>query len=202
MEVRIPLPEGVSLVEAAGYPITIANNEAIVHPGDLLSGQTRKLFFTFKVPTHSEKTYEVHGVNTRYMHQGSSYTTTLSEPFRIACVNNPDEAVASIDRSEWEEKVLQEDFNILREQVAQDLKNGKKDEALQQIDQYYTLQSVMNTSVQSEKVTIHLNEELDDLRDFVGRTFSGSAQEIERQKKANAKDGYFQSYGARRGLSQ
>ncbi len=198
VEIRIPLPEDVALIEAAGYPITIANNHAIIHPGDLLSGQTRKLFLTLKVPTHSEKTYELSGIHLRYMHKGSSYTAMLLEPFRVACVNNAEDAVASIVQSEWEEKVLQEDFNTLREQVALDLKNGRKDEALKQIDQYYDQQQILNKEVGSDKVTTHLDGEVDDLRDFVEETFSGDVQEVEEQKKSNAKTLQFRGYQERR----
>lgn len=198
VEFRIPLPKGVSLIEASGYPITITDNYAVVHPGDLLSGQTRKLFLTLKIPTHSEKTYQLSGINVRYMHKGNSYTATLPEPFQVACVKNPEDAVASIVQSEWEEKVVQEDFNTLREQVALDLKNGKKDEALKQIDQYYDQQQLLNTEIKSDKVTTHLNEELDDLRDYVEQTFSGSPQEVEAQKKSNAKTLQYRGYKERR----
>lgn len=198
VEIKIPLPEGVSLLKASGYPITISNNHAIVHPGDLLSGQSRKLFLTLTIPTHSEKTYELSGINIRYMHQGNSYTTTFSEPFQIACVNNPNEAVASIDAGEWEEKVIQEDFNTLREKVALDLKNGKKQEAMEKIDGYYSQQKILNSEVGSAKVTGHLENEVDELRDFVEQTFTGDRQDIAEQQKANAKSLQYEGYKERR----
>jgi Ca-activated chloride channel family protein len=198
IEIGIPLPDGVSLIKASGYPITIKDNHAIINPGELLSGQTRKLFLTLKVPTHSEATYELGGINVRYLHQGSSYTASLSEPFRIACVSNPEEAVASIVSSEWEEKVLQEDFNDLRERISVDLKNGDQEGAMDKIDQYYREQESLNAEVGSSKVTTNLNEELDELRGFVRQTFSGSPQQVEEQQKANAKDLQYQGYKERR----
>jgi len=198
VEIRIPLPDGVALVEASGYPITINNDHAIVYPGDLLSGQTRKLFLTLKVPTHAEETYVLQGINVRYKHEGTLYTTAFSETFRIACVSNPQDAVASIVQTEWEEKVIQEDFNALRERIAIDLKNGKQEEALQQIDQYYDQQQRLNNEVGSAEVTDHLEGDLSELRDFVEQTFRGSRQEIEKQQKANAKDLQYEGYNKRR----
>lgn len=198
VEIRIPLPDGVSLVEASGYPITIKNNQAIVHPGDLLSGQTRKLFLTLKVLTHAEKTYELHGINVRYKHDGTLYTAAFSETFRVACVNNPEEAVASIVQTEWEEKVIQEDFNDLRERIAIDLKNGNKEEALRQIKQYQVDNNRLNMEVGSTKVETHLEEDLDKLRDFVEQTFEGSQQEIEQQKKSQSKALQYEGYNKRR----
>ncbi len=198
IKIRIPLPDGVSLVEASGYPITITNNYAIIHPGDLLSGQTRKLFLTLKIPTHSEGTYELSGINVQYLHKESSYTVMLSEPFRIVCVNNPDEAVASIVQSEWEEKVLQEDFNDLREKIAIDLKDGDQEGAMEKIDQYHKQQQHLNAEVGSTRVTTNLNEDLDKLRSFVRQTFKGDPQQIEEQQKANAKALQYQGYKERR----
>ena len=198
VEIRIPLPDGVSLVEASGYPITVNNNQAIVHPGDLLSGQTRKLFLTLKVPTHAEETYELPGINVRYKHDGTPYTAAFSETFRIACVSDPQDAVASIVQTEWEEKVLQEDFNALRERVAVDLKNGKKEEALKQINHYYDQQQLLNKEVGSAEVTDHLEKDLDKLRDVVEQTFKGSQQEIEKQQKAQSKALQYEGYNNRR----
>ncbi len=197
-ELNIAIPEGVALIKASGFPITITGNQAVVHPGDLLAGQTRKLFLTLQVPTHLEKTYELAGLNLQYVHQETSYTTALSEPFQIACVNDPNEAVASIDTAEWEEKVIQEDFNALRENVALDLKKGKKKEAMEKIDDYYSQQEVLNDEVGSAKVTTHLENEVDELRDFVEQTFTGDRQDVEKQQKANAKSLQYEGYKERR----
>ena len=198
VEIRIPLPQGASVKSASGYPITVNNNQAVIHPGDLLSGQSRTIFLTLQLPVHTEQIYTLHGIDLQYHSQGNMYTSALSRPIEIACVDDPNEVVASIDPNIWEEKVLQDDFNALREQVAQDLKNGKKDEALQQIDQYYEQNQTVNAEVGSDRVTSHLNEGLDELRDFVEETFSGGEQEVAKQQKANSKELQFSSYRERR----
>ncbi|GAK58969.1 von Willebrand factor, type A [Candidatus Vecturithrix granuli] len=198
MEISIPLPDGVSLLYASGYPVSVSGNRAVVHPGDLLAGQTRKLFLTLQFPTSSEITYRLQGLAIRYLHQGNPYTATFPTPFQIACVNNPDEVVASIVHEEWEQKVLQEDFNALREKVALELKKGKKQEALQQIDSYYQQQNLLNAEIGSAKVSVHLDEELNELRDIVEQTFTGSVQQVEMQQKSNAKSLQYEGYKERR----
>ena len=197
-EIRIPLPEGATLLSASGYPIAIEGNEAVVHPGDLLSGQRRKLFLSFKVPVEREMSYEFSGIRLSYQNQGLAYTRTLSEPFHVACIEDQEEALASVDRSEWEEKVVQEDFNVLREQIAVDLKNGKKEAALEQLNDYQMRQQDLNSSLRSDKVANHLDEEVGGLRDMIEGTFSGSASEVAEKQKSNAKDIQFKGYRERR----
>ncbi len=55
VEIRVPLEKGIRLVNAGGYPIQVKDNHAVIHPGDLLSGQQRNLFLTFQVPTDKEE---------------------------------------------------------------------------------------------------------------------------------------------------
>jgi Ca-activated chloride channel family protein len=183
IEIKVPLSKDVSLLKAAGYPITISKDYAIFRPGDLLTGETRKLFLTFKLPTDSEETYELSGITARYLHQGCPYMATLTETFQIAYVNDPNEALVSIAPREWEEKVFRDDFSVLQENVAMSLRNRDQEGALQQIDQYYTQQQLLNARIGSAKVATHLNEELDNLRDQVRQTFRGSPQEVEEQLK-------------------
>ncbi len=73
-----------------------------------------KAVFDLAVPDLFETIYQLQGLAVRYLHQGQPYTATFSTSLQIACVNNPDEVVASIVQEEWEQKVLQEDFNALR----------------------------------------------------------------------------------------
>jgi Ca-activated chloride channel family protein len=59
VSISFPLNKGISLVNAAGYPIKNQNNHAVFHPGDLRAGQTRKLFLTLQVPSDSTGSFEI-----------------------------------------------------------------------------------------------------------------------------------------------
>lgn len=198
VEVRVPLAGRMSLVNAAGYPIEIRDNQAIFHPGNILSGQTRKLFLTFQMPTDMERTFELKGINVRYLHKGEPYTVSLSKPFTIACVKNKKEVFASMDKQEWEQKVLQEDYNKLREKVATDIKKGRKKDALEKIQQYEMEKEPVNSVLGSSKVKENLDKDLRQMRDFVEHTFSGKKQEVELKQKKNAKSLQFEGYKGRR----
>ena len=197
-EVRIPLTDGISLVDVAGYPIEIKDNHAIFHPGDLLSGQSRKLFLKLRVPTKEEGTFEVKGISVRYHHRGRPHAVTLSEPFQIACVKDQREVFASIDKSEWEEKVLRDDFNRLREEVAAEVKQGNEKGALDRISRYYDEQQSVNSVIGSSRVADNLERDLEGLRGVVKETFQGEPSEVTQKQKKNAKALQYDGYVGRR----
>lgn len=198
VEVRIPLANGVSVVSASGYPIEFKNDQAVIRPGDLLSGQTRKLFLTLQVATHKEQNFEIAGISVHYRHEGQPFTATLTDAFQIACVTDRQEVFSSIDKDEWEEKVLKEDFNRLREEVAADIKTGRKAEALDRIERYYGEQQRVNSVVGSGKVATSLEGDLEDLRKQVKDTFQGAPQAVQLKQKKNSKALQYEGYKGRR----
>ena len=198
LELRIPLPQGVSVTAAGGYPVTIKEGYAVFYPGALNSGQTRKLFLTLKVPTDKRDTYTLDGVQLRYRFRGTSHIASLSKSFRIGCIADPKAVRASIDKNEWESKVLQDDFNRLREEVAADIKAGKKEKALGRIQQYYHDQDALNATIGSGKVKQNLENDVSELRSVVTETFAGAPTEVAKKQKSNAKALQFEGYKGRR----
>ena len=201
VEVRIPLRDGLTIVDASGYPIQVKNGQAVIQPGNLLSGQSKKLFLTLRVPTHREQTFAISGINARYRHQGKSYEVGLAEGFQLACVKDQQQVYGSIDKNEWEEKVLKDDFNKLREEVAAEIKLGKQEKALNRIDEYYQKQQSVNAVVASPKVASSLKRDLKELRGVVNDSFQGEPQEMELKQKKNSKSLQYEGYRGRRSKS-
>jgi Ca-activated chloride channel family protein len=199
VEIRLPLADGISLVEAGGYPIEVREGVASFRPGDLLSGQTRKLFLSLKVPTHREGPLILEPVSACYLHEGERRTTALAAPFQLACVREKQKVWASIDREAWEGKVLHEDYNKLKEEVSRDIRSGEKDRALERIQTYYDEQQAVNAQVKSQAVEDNLKKDIGSLRSRVGETFSGSEQEVKSKQKHNAKSMQYEGYLGRRG---
>ena len=198
VEVTIPLRNGMSLVNASGYPIKVTKDHARFHPGNLHSGQTRTLFLTFKMPTHNQKTFEINGITVRYIHNGRPYQSVLSKSFEIACVKNERDVISSIDKEEWEKQVVQEDYNKLKDEVSMDIKDGKEKKALDRIQTYYRKKQQLNTVVGSGKVAENLDKDLNKLRHFVTDTFTGSSEAVMQQQKANSKALQYEGYKGRR----
>jgi len=202
VEVRIPLRDGLTVVDASGYPIQVKNGQAVIQPGNLLSGQSKKLFLTLKVPTHREQIFEIKGINARYRYEGKPYEVSLAEGFQLACVKDQQQVYGSIDKSEWEEKVLKDDFNKLREEVAAEIKKGKQEKALKRIDEYYRKQQSVNAVVASPKVASSLETDLEELRGVVNETFQGEPQEVQIKQKTNSKSLQYEGYRGRRSKNQ
>jgi Ca-activated chloride channel family protein len=192
------LGNGISIVDAAGYPITIQKDHAVFYPGDLRSGQTRKLFLTLQVPTGATGSFEMGRIKARYRFNGQPMETALDGSYKIACVKNQKEVRASIDRTSWGQKVIREDYNRLKQEVAADIKTGKKQKALQRINSYYREQESINAAVGSAAVTQNLDRDLKDLQQRVEDTFKGSPSAVSRKQKANSKALQYEGYKGRR----
>ena len=198
LKIQIPTNSGITLVDAAGYPIIIHNDHLVFYPGNLRSGQTRKLFLTLKVPTNSQKTFELEKLKLSYQHGNQTYEITLEESFKIACVNDQKKVYSSINKTSWTEKVINEDFNRLKQEVAADIKSGKRQQALKKIEKYHEVQETVNAAVGSAPVAENLDKDLKELKSFVKDTFEGAPAIVRQKQKSNAKTLQFEGYSGRR----
>ena len=198
LEISVPLPVGASVVDAAGYPVEVKGQTAIFRPGDLLAGQTRKLYVTLRFPTDKEQTFNLSGIGLTWLADGQNQTMTLPDSLQVACVKDEASVLGSIDRESWEKKVLQEDYNKLKEEVARDIKNGDQQAARQKIDGYYQAQQSINSAVGSAAVTENLENDLDDLRGQVDESFSGEPEEALMKQKGFSKKLQHEGYQGRR----
>jgi Ca-activated chloride channel family protein len=198
VKVQLPLNSGITLIDAAGYPIAEQNGYSVFYPGNLRSGQTRKLFLTLKVPTNRQKTFELDTIKLSYQYGNRTYETALEEPLTLACVNDQKKVYSSINKMSWSEKVINEDFNRLKQEVAADIKSGKKQRALKKIDQYYEEREAVNAVVGSAPVAENLDKDLNVLKTYVNDTFEGAPAAVRQKQKSNAKALQFEGYSGRR----
>jgi Ca-activated chloride channel family protein len=198
IKVQIPVNTGVTLSDAAGYPVNIHNGQAVFYPGNLRSGQTRKLYVTLQVPTNRQRTFELDQVQIHYQHNDRSYITALDESLTIACVTDQRKVYSSIDKTSWSEKVINEDFNRLKQEVASDIKSGKKQDALKKIETYYDEQEAVNAVVGSAGVADNLDHDVKELETMVKDTFKGAPAAVQQKQKSNAKSLQYEGYRGRR----
>jgi Ca-activated chloride channel family protein len=198
LEVKVPMPDGVRLTHAGGYPVTNTNGWAVFYPGDLLSGQERNLFLTFKVPANREGEVEIEHLVVRYHHQGHSRTLRADLGMKVACVKDTREVTASVDRDTWSRQVLQEDFSRLKTSVADAIRKGKRELAEEKIREYEVRTRQLNDVVNSEEVDRNLGQDVGRLRQSVKETFAGAPQAVEAKRKQHAKTLQYDSYQIRR----
>ena len=198
LQIRIPLKNGFQLVHAGGYPIETQNGYALVQAGDLLSGQTRKLFLTLHVPTDDIRSIDLGTIDVRYQDNGTTRAISSSETLRIACVADEKAVLSSIDQIAWGEQVIKEDYNRLREEVATAIRKGQKDKALKQICTYEARNRRINQSVASPEVSTNLQRDVTALRQSVIDTFAGPPEAVQQKKKKQSKALQYESYKIRR----
>ena len=198
VEILVPLGNGIRLVNAAGYPIQVKGNHAVIRPGDLLSGQQRNLFLTFQVPTDKETEFIIDEFQVRFNHNDKAHRIATSGQMVLACVKDPAEVTASIDEPAWSARVIQEDYSQLKEGVADAIAKGEKDKALDQIREYETRNEAINATVGSAAVAGNLKTDVQALRQSVENTFAGPPAAVAEKKKLNSKALQYESYQIRR----
>jgi Ca-activated chloride channel family protein len=198
LELRVPLKNGVKLIHAGGYPIENKDGYAVIHPGDLLSGQQRKLFLTFKVPTDQERRFDLGGFQVDFMNNGVEQQTTHKGELTLTCLADKKAVMASIDRDAWGDQVIQEDYNQLKEEVATAIREGQKEKALVHIRAYEDRNRSVNASVGSAKVAENLDKDVQYLRRSVEDTFAGAPAAVAEKKKQRSKALQYESYKIRR----
>ncbi len=198
VKVRIPLEPGVHLVAAGGYPIRHEDGSAIIHPGNLLSGQSKTLYLTFQVPTAVEKEIVMGRVQVHYQRHGQSRTVDAAHPLTVACVPDPAAVMASIKKDSWADQVVQEAFSRLKEAVAADIRDGDQTRAQARIHEYEAKHEAINNAVGSAKVAENLETDVQALRQRVDETFTGAPAAVAQKKKQAAKSLQYDGYQMRR----
>lgn len=196
--VSVALPAGVRLVGASGYPVAVSGGAAVFHPGSLRPGQVRRLFLTFQVPTDLEKTIDLGRVAVRWTHDGTVREAALETPLAVACVDDEARVLSSIDRTRWQHKVLGDDYNRLKQEVAADISAGSREEALKKIDRYRSEQGALNSVVRSPEVGRNLEKDLGELEQRVDETFTGAPAAVMEKRKSGAKALQYEGYANQR----
>ncbi len=196
--VSLALPPGVRVVDASGYPVTVGGDTALFHPGSLRAGQTRRMFLTLQVPTSEETQFLLGRLTARYRFNGQPHEASMENAFTIACVGDEGRVLSSIDRMRWEEKVLKDDYNRLKQEVAADISAGRADAALNRIGAYEKEQTALNAVLNSPGVGRNLESDVKDLKRQVDETFQGPPAAVMEKQKASSKSMQYEGYSNRR----
>ncbi len=202
IRVELPLPEGVRLVDAGGYPVQQTGSQAVFHPGSLRRGQSRTFYLTLKLPTDTPRQLALEDIRVHYRRGERAYTAALAGRLTVACVADADDVMASIHKEAWSDQVVREDFGRLKEEVAADIKAGRPAQALNRIQTYRQEKKTINAVVGSARVTENLEREVDALSTYVQDTFAGPAPAVAAKQKKNAKALQYDGYRERRDKKQ
>jgi Ca-activated chloride channel family protein len=183
----------VKVVDAAGYPLERDGKHVTFRPGSLFSGQERRIWVTLQVPADRAASYELGSFSLSYSDGGERHSLTLQDVPALACVADEDRFFASVDKDVWEKSVLQETYNRLQEKVALAVKEGRRDSAIQAINDYRERNAYMNRQLQSKAVRDSLDE-VGKLEAEVEGAFTGADQamkqnRLSKERQAAGRDG-------------
>lgn len=169
-----PAP-GVRVVDAAGYPLDFDGSVAKFRPGNLFAGQERRVWVTFEVSTATAGASPLGDVALHWKDGDAPQRLQLSGLPQIARVERAEQAIESMDREVWARSVVEEAYGGLRQRVATLVREGRRDEAKQEIAAFNDEQSRYNAVMASPEVAATL-EEAAELEQEVDDAFTGADQ--------------------------
>lgn len=137
LEVMIAPGDGVTVESASGYPLERDGETVRLRPGDLASGQERRIWITLRVPTGVEGEIALGELSLRYRDTGGQpHELALPELPRVACVAGEDDYYASFEREVYLRGSRSEGLGQLKQKVAQRLRSGDQAEAVFEVDHF------------------------------------------------------------------
>ena len=110
-EIRLPLKDGVRLVDASGYPIETIEKTAVILREISYPAVTGRLFLTFEIPTGTERDFSIGKMEIRYQSDGVAQILAQDHNLTVACVADPEAVSAGIVGGVWEQSVVKEEYS-------------------------------------------------------------------------------------------
>src|SRR5262249_31163268 len=147
------------------------------------------------VPHDAVGEYDLGRFSLAYGERAHRTTLSFNESPRIACVQGEEQFYSTVDVPAWSRSVVVDAYNKMQEEVAREVKAGRRDAALDKLHQFKDEAASMNARLKSPPVAAQLRE-ADDLEAQVAGAFVG-AQQGERQNELS-KSASAQAVDARR----
>jgi Ca-activated chloride channel family protein len=185
LAVHIAPGPGVRVLEAAGYPLEATAAGVAFRPGSLFAGQERRIWVTLAVSAQGTGEHDLGRFSLAYVHEGERATLTFAEVPRVVSVASEDDFFARIDVPAWTRSVVVDGYNKVKEEVAREVKAGRRDAALDKLRRFRAESEALNARVQSPAVQQGL-ESLRSLDADVKAAFEGDDQAARQNKLSKA----------------
>jgi Ca-activated chloride channel family protein len=158
LRVNIAPESGVTVVDAAGYPLENDKDGTSFQVGSLYSGQERRVWVTLKVPAGEEAEIALGKLELAYVEAGAQKLLAPRHALTVKRVKDETTALASIDKSAWERGVAQEEWGRVQQEVARAVHEGQREQAVSALQGYRAKQAAINSVVGSAAVSSTLAE--------------------------------------------
>jgi Ca-activated chloride channel family protein len=193
--VEITPADGVRVLDAAGYPLEESGGRIVLRPGTLFGGQERRVWVTLSVPHDRPADHALGRFALSYKEGDTARTLTFGETPKVACVASADDFFAAVDLPAWERSVTVEGFNKMQDEVAREVKAGRREEAGTLMRAFRRDTEAMNARLRSPEVQKKLDA-LGQLESQVADAFEGADQKA--KQNALSKGSAAAAYDSRR----
>jgi Ca-activated chloride channel homolog len=185
VEVRIEPADGVSVVDAAGYPLERTSGAVVFRPGSLSAGQERRIWVTLSVPNQAAGDHPLGRFALSYGRGAERSTLVFADTPLVASVGHEDDFYANVDVAAWTRSVIVDGYNKMQEEVAREVKAGRRDAAIEKVKQFRAETEPLNDRLQSADVQQRLDS-LGKLESDVAAVFRGENQAARQNELSKA----------------
>jgi len=192
-EVSIQLPEGIVLVDAAGYPYVTNGSTVVIRTGQLLQNSTKHFMTTLRVNSHIPAEYAFGRIHLDYRVDGQTFQHPVSsEGLIVACVppERQEEVVASIDKDLYQDAWIKNNLGSMMRKIGDYVRTGEKDKAEELMQSYRGRVEEASAAVPELKEAA--DRDLADLEARVDEAFEGDDQKRKQNRAAKSFLGYSQ----------
>ncbi len=147
---------GVQVIDAAGYPIEREGERVVVRPGALSAGQERRLWITLRAPAARPGEHALGDFRLAYSEGSARRELAFAHQPVVACVEDRRRYEAKIDRTVWESGVARDAYAALQQRVSAFAKDGRKQEAEEEIAAFIEENRALNEGLGSAVVADQL----------------------------------------------
>ena len=186
-EMRIHLPTGVELVDAAGYPFVLEGRTAVIRTGQLFQDSTKRFMATLRVANQVPAEYTIGSIDLSYRVNGRSYQQQVESPgLKIACVppERKHEAVASIDKDLYRDAWIKNNLGSIMRKVGDFVRSGEREKAKELMESYRNRLEEADLAVPGLKK--QADRQLEELETRVDDAFQGRDQKVKQNRAAKA----------------
>jgi Ca-activated chloride channel family protein len=199
---EIKLGEGVTLIDAGGYPTSHTGTSTMnVTTGQILANTQKHFVMTFKVPTAEIGTVTLAKMHLNYQVHGQQRQARVNSEALALAILAPEfrrQAEQSIDKQVYQESWLENNLGRMKKQLSLWIREGKKDKAKKAINEYRQERDAAATASNIMLATPEVEGKLEEMEKQLDDAFSGS--DLDQQVKRNraAKSIQYEAIGNQR----
>jgi Ca-activated chloride channel homolog len=186
LAVEIAPAPGVEVTDAGGYPLERTGGQVRFRPGALFAGQERRVWVTLQVPSAAVGAHDLGRVALTYAKDGARAALALAGLPRIACVAGEDDFYAGLDADAWSRSVVVDGYHKMQEDVAREVKAGRRDAALGRLRAFKDEARTLNARMKAPAVAASLGA-ADRLEQDVTAAFEGEGQAAKQNALSKSK---------------